>query len=392
MSGESSGNHNVVLYDYSDKKADLGKVPKFSGDPEEFSWWKTNFYSYIMGLDGELWDILEDGVGDLDLDEEGAAIDRKKHTTSQKKMYKKHHKIRGSLVLAIPRAEYMKMSDKSTAKAMFASICENYAGSKKVREVKTLMLVHPYELFKMKDDESIEEMYSRFQTLVSGLQILKKSYVASDHVSNILRSLPTRWRPKVTTIEEAKDLNTLSVEDLASSLKVHEISLNEHEPSKKSKSIALPSKGKSSKALKVIESEEESPDGDFDEDPAETMAMLSNRLQYLAKKNKKFLRRRSGYKGSKKEDQKGYFNCKKPGHFIVDCPDLQKEKSKDKSKKSTFKSNKIKKQINQSLMATWEDFESESGSDKDDAYEDAKVAVGLVAIVTSEDEPKSDLE
>ena len=59
-------------------------------------------------------------------------------------------------------------------------------------------------------------MYSRFQTLVSGLQILKKSYVASDHVSKILRSLPARWRPKVTVIEEAKDLNTLRVEDLVS--------------------------------------------------------------------------------------------------------------------------------------------------------------------------------
>jgi len=82
------------------------------------------------------------------------------------------------------------------------------------------------------------------------------------------------------------------------------------------------------------------------------MAMLSNRLQYLAKKNKKFLSRRSGYKGSRKEDQKGCFNCKKPGHFIADCPDLQKEKSKDKSNKSTFKSNNIKKQIKQSLMAT----------------------------------------
>jgi len=90
--------------------------------------------------------------------------------------------------------------------------------------------------------------------------------------------------------------------------------------------------------------------------------MLSNRLQYLAKKNKKFLSRRSGYQGSRKEDQKGCFNCKKPGHFIVDCPDLQKEKSKDKSKKSTFKSNKIKKQIKQSLMATWEDLDSESES------------------------------
>jgi len=97
-------------------------------------------------------------------------------------MYKKHNKIRGSLVTAIPRAEYMKMSDKSTVKAMFASLCANYEGSKKVREDKSLMLVHQYELLKMKDDESVEEMYSRFQTLVSGLQILKKSYVASDHL------------------------------------------------------------------------------------------------------------------------------------------------------------------------------------------------------------------
>jgi len=92
----------------------------------------------------------------------------------------------------------------------------------------------------------------------------------------------------------------------------------------------------------------------------------------MAKKNRKFLIR-SGYKGSKKEDQKGFFNCKKPGHFIVDCPDLQKEKSKDKSKKLTFKSNKIKKQIKKRLTATWEDLDSESESDKDDADEDAKV-------------------
>ena len=95
-----------------------------------------------------------------------------------------------------------------------------------------------------------------------------------------------------------------------SSLKVHEMILNEHESAKKTKSIALPSKGKSSKALKVIECEDESHDGDFNEDPAvvEKMAMIYNKSQFLAKKNKKLLSRRSGYKGSKKEDQKGCFN------------------------------------------------------------------------------------
>ena len=102
----TSRNNNVVPYDYGDNKAESGKVPKFNEDPEEFSWWKTNFQSYVMGLDEEIWDILEDGVGDLVIDEEGASINRKKHTREQKKLYKKHHKIRGSLVTAIPKAEY----------------------------------------------------------------------------------------------------------------------------------------------------------------------------------------------------------------------------------------------------------------------------------------------
>jgi len=346
-----------------------------------------------MGMDDELWDILEEGVGDLKFDEEGAALDRKTHTTKQKKLYKKHHTIRGILVAALPHKEYLKMSDKSTAKAMFTSLCSLYEGNKKVREAKATMLVHQYELFRMKEDENIETMYSRFQTLVSGLQILKKSYVASDHVNKILRSLPTKWRPKVTAIEEVKDLNTLSVEDLISSLKCHEIGLNEHEPIKKPKSIALKSRGKPTKALKAIESEEESTSEDSDEDPAivKEMAMLSNRLEYLAKKNKKFISRGSSHKSSRREEQKGCFNCKKTGHFITECPDLQKEKSKEKSKKPVFKSNKVKKQIKKSLMATWKDLDNESESDKDDAEDEANIAMALVATVEDEKE-SSDAE
>ena len=48
----------------------------------------------------------------------------------------------------------------------------------------------------------------------------------------------------MTVIEEAKDLNTVSVENLISSLKCHEIGLNEQEPVRKPKTIGLKSKGK----------------------------------------------------------------------------------------------------------------------------------------------------
>jgi len=49
----------------------------------------------------------------------------------------------------------------------------------------------------MNDDGDIETMYPRFQTLVSGLQVIKKSYNVPDHVKKILRCLPARFRPNV---------------------------------------------------------------------------------------------------------------------------------------------------------------------------------------------------
>jgi len=94
----------------------------------------------------------------------------------------------------------------------------------------------------------------------------------------------------VTAIEEAKDLNTLTVKDLISSLKCHEIGLYEQESIRKPKDIALKSKGNSSQALKENDSEEKSPPGDSDEDPivVQEMAMLTNRLQYLARRTRSF--------------------------------------------------------------------------------------------------------
>ena len=93
----------------------------------------------------------------------------------------------------------------------------------------------------MEENESIEAMFSRFQTLTTGLRVLDKGYTKADHVKKIIKSLPRRWAPMVTTFKVSKDLNGISLEELISALRSHEIELDEFEPQKKGKSVALKS-------------------------------------------------------------------------------------------------------------------------------------------------------
>lgn len=101
----------------------------------------------------------------------------------------------------------------------------------------------------MKEDVKVEAMFSNIQTSVFGLKVLNKSFTNIYHVKKVFRNMLKRWRPKVTNIEEAKDMNNLTPEDLICSLQSHEIDLDEDEPQKKPKYISLKYNGRKIKAL-----------------------------------------------------------------------------------------------------------------------------------------------
>ena len=123
-----------------------------------------------------------------------------------------------------------------------------------VKETKALALIQKYEEFKMEDSESIEVMFSRFQILVVGLRVLDKGYSTADNIKKIIRSLPKKWRPMVNALKLAKYLNKISLEELVSSLRSHEIELEDDEPQKQGKTLALKSNKKfNSKVLQVVE-------------------------------------------------------------------------------------------------------------------------------------------
>ncbi|GAV72601.1 UBN2 domain-containing protein, partial [Cephalotus follicularis] len=153
-----------------------------------------------------------------------------------------------------------------------------YEGTNQVKESKISMLVHEYELFVMHDNECISDMFSRFTTIINSLKNLGKSYSNQELVRKILRCLPKSWTPKVTAIEEAKDLSTLPLEQLLGSLMTHETTMKNREnvEVKKKKSIAF----KSSK-----EDSESDEDGD--------VALITSQF-------KKFLKNQKGKKTFKK--------------------------------------------------------------------------------------------
>ena len=59
-----------------------------------------------------------------------------------------------------------------------------------VKETKINMLLHDYELFTMRDDESINIMIDRFAEITNGLASFGRPISCSDKVKKILRSLP----------------------------------------------------------------------------------------------------------------------------------------------------------------------------------------------------------
>ncbi|GAV84619.1 UBN2 domain-containing protein, partial [Cephalotus follicularis] len=150
-------------------------------------------------------------------------------------------KAKHVLFCAVGPNEFNRISSCDTAKQMWDLLEITYEGTNKVKESKISMLVHEYELFLMHDDESISDMFTRFTTIINSLKNLGKSYPNQELVRKILRCLPKCWNPKVTTIEEAKDLSTLPLKQLLGSLMTHETTMKSHEhvETKKKKPIAL---------------------------------------------------------------------------------------------------------------------------------------------------------
>ncbi|KAG8650821.1 hypothetical protein MANES_07G074101v8 [Manihot esculenta] len=161
-------------------------------------------------------------------------------------------------------------------------------------------LIYQYELFKMKSDKTISQMYDRYIEIIIGMKSLGKTFTNEKLVKKILRCLP-----KMTLKREQVE-----------------------EPSKMKKNIAL-------RVASEDTSEEEK------EISEEELALVTRRIRKLFLQNKMFIPRKNFRKEKGESSKKEVvicYECNKLGHYKVDCPKLKKpiKKFKKKAFKATW--------------------------------------------------------
>ncbi|GKD55635.1 hypothetical protein Tco_1289022 [Tanacetum coccineum] len=178
-----------------------------------FIYWKNRFDTYVKSKDIDLWYIIAHGN------------------------YKPIIKDKDGKDVVTP---YEKLDENQ--KKMLSKNDEAKMVTNKLKIKKIDLFVQKYKEFTITDDETIDYAFSRFNTIITSLKSLDESFSSRNYVRKFLRALPSKWRPKVTVIEESKDLSKLSLDELVGNLKVYEIVLEkdlEIAKNKKERSIGV---------------------------------------------------------------------------------------------------------------------------------------------------------
>lgn len=132
----------------------------------------------------------------------------------------------------------------------------------------------------MKKGESINNMFERFTNIVGGLKALGKDFPNAQLAKKILYSPQKPWRPKVTAIEDSRNLNDFKLEKLIGSLFTYEMTLKYESKKEEPKNEEVKQKDLAIKSL--LEKDERSTRSNSENE--EDMAMIARKFNRFMKK------------------------------------------------------------------------------------------------------------
>ncbi|KAL5558129.1 hypothetical protein UlMin_034342 [Ulmus minor] len=131
-----------------------------------------------------------------------------------------------ALQQAMSEEIFLRIMGATTAKEAWDTLQEEFQGSKKVRVVKLQSFRRDFENLKMKDNETAKDYYSRIKELVNQMKAYGENITDKKIVEKILISCTEKYDSVISTIEESKDIETLTPTELMGSLEAHEKRIN----------------------------------------------------------------------------------------------------------------------------------------------------------------------
>jgi hypothetical protein len=113
----------------------------------------------------------------------------------------------------------------------------------------------------MREDEDITSYLLHVDEIVNTIKGLGETIDEKFVVQKVLRTLPSRFDPKISSIEEMKDLDSLTMDELHGILTAYEMRTVQENPSKHEATFKA-SKGTSSKGHQTYDSSEEESDAE----------------------------------------------------------------------------------------------------------------------------------
>jgi hypothetical protein len=286
------------------------------------------------------------------------------------KLGKNNSKAINALLNGLSDTVFTKVAHYKSTKEIWDKLRNIYEGDSKVKPAKLQIYRGQLEQLKMKEDEDIASYFLRVDETVNAIIGLVEEIEESIIVQKVLRSLPMRFNPKISALEERSDLNSISMDELHGIFTAYEMRTEQENPDVKEATF---------KALKISkqkkkEQEEYSSSNDISEDDEE----VANFVKRLNKGTN------GRYRGKLLLI---CFNYDGIGHFANKCPHKKKRNNESYSKgRQTYKGKRTTRKLFKKNFCTKENI---SSSDEDEV---SHSETGRVLFMELEDSDKEDSE
>ena len=188
-------------------------IPRFNGHYDHWAMLMENFLR-----SKEYWELIENGIPTTVDGIESTEAQRKR--TDDQKL--KDLKVKNYLFQAIDRTIIETILNKETAKAIWDSMRLKDQGSTKVKRAQLQALRREFEILGMKEGEKVDEYFARTLTIANKMKAHEERMEQTIIIEKILRSMTLKFNYVVCSIEESNDLSIMTIDELQSSLLVHE--------------------------------------------------------------------------------------------------------------------------------------------------------------------------